>query len=104
LGTKPNATVLDVTASDGNEWQFPWPQFTSACHGKEGDQDSTVLTFVTHQISVRGYRFAALREAIRESRLAMLRVAPAKYVKTAEGELFIAALHVRLVDETPESG
>lgn len=94
LSVKPNSAILDVTASDGVEWQFPWQHFTSACHSKEGDQDCSVLTFVTHRISVRGYHFAALREAIRESRLAMLRVGPTKYVQSADGDPFITAVLV----------
>ncbi|PTY02022.1 hypothetical protein DB347_25015 [Opitutaceae bacterium EW11] len=99
-GLKPGAAVLDVSASDGDEWQLPWQQFTSARHGKEGEQECSWLTFVSHAVSVRGHRFAALREAIRESCLAMLRVAPTKYERAASEELFISALHVQPVGES----
>ncbi len=95
----PNATVLEVTASDGEYWQLPWQQFTSARHGKEGEHDASVLTFLTHVVELRGFHFAPLREAIRERRLAFLRVAPTKYCKAAEGDLFIEVLHVRRIDE-----
>src|SRR5690242_19387160 len=97
---KSGAGVLDVIASDGEEWQFPWQQFTSARHGKEGEQECSWLTFVSHAITVRGHRFAALREAIRESRLSMLRVAPSKFVNAVDGDLFVTALHVIAVDES----
>ncbi len=100
---KAGATTLDVSASDGVHWQFPWQQFTSARHSTTGEADTSVLTFTTHAVTLRGHGLATLREAIRDGRLAALRVAPGKYAKSAGDDLFIVALHVQPTDAAPSS-
>lgn len=92
-----------VQASSGDHWTFPWAHFVFAQHGESGDRELIVLTFVSHQVHLRGVRLAPLMDAVAGFRLERLTDVPPKYrSQVPEGEPCIEEICVQAKADSAE--
>lgn len=102
--TNEHAATLRVEAAGGSVWILPWHHFVFGIHQDEGDREQLALTFVAHEIVLRGSNLGILVKEIANQRLDQLRAAPGKYLKSLEKGPFVDEVKVRSLDEPTVAG
>ena len=67
--TGAHVTTLSVETAGGSMWILPWHHFVFGQHQDEGDRERLVLTFVAHEVVLRGANLSALMTEIVNQRL-----------------------------------
>ena len=93
--TTDRATILRVEVAGGEIWMLPWHHFIIGRHAPAGAGERLVLTFVAHEITLRGVNLAGLIPEIADQRLESLRTAPGKYLKSSGNEPAFEQIQVR---------
>lgn len=93
--TTDRATILRVEVAGGEIWMLPWHHFVIGRHAQAGEGERLVLTFVAHEITLRGLNLAGLIPDIAKQQLESLRTAPGKYLKSSGNEPAIEQIQVR---------
>jgi hypothetical protein len=96
--TKDDVTCLRVETSGGEVWILPWHHFIFGRH-EAGDHERLLLTFVAHEVAMRGLNLAGLIPDVVHQRIAWLRTAPGKYLKSTGAGPSIDQIHVRPLGE-----
>lgn len=93
-----DVTTLRVETSGGEVWMLPWHHFIFGRH-VFGDYERLILTFVAHEVALRGVNLVALIPEVANQRIAWLRAAPRKYLRGAKTEPAIDDIQVRSLAE-----
>lgn len=93
VATQPACLLVSTAA--GESWVFPWSQLAAAQLTPSADRDELRLTFVTHEVALRGLRLWLLRDLVAALQLATVRPAPAKFSRAAADQPFVEAVTVR---------
>ena len=93
--TKEKAPSVQVRASNGDNWIFPWSHFIFGCLEKSSGQEALRLTFVTHEVSLVGSRLELLAEEAARLRLEKLRASKPTYGTTTDTEPRVDMIDVR---------
>ena len=96
--TNDGVITLRVETSGGEVWMLPWHHFIFGRY-QPGDHERLVLTFVAHEVAMRGLNLVELIPEVANQRVAWLRTAPGKYLKAAGAEPAIDQIRVRLLAE-----
>lgn len=96
--TNDDVIALRVETSGGEVWMLPWHHFIFGRY-EAGDHERLVLTFVAHEVALRGLNLVELIPEIANQRIAWLRTAPGKYLKAAGAEPSIDQIWVRPLAE-----
>jgi hypothetical protein len=102
--TNEHAVTLRVESDGGSVWILPWHHFVFGIHQAEGIRERLVLTFVAHEILLRGSNLSILVNEIANRRLDQLRAAPGKYLKSLENGPFVDEVQVRSLEEPAVAG
>lgn len=102
--TNEHAVALRVEAAGGSVWILPWHHFVFGIHQDEGDRERLALTFVAHEIVLRGSNLSILVNEIANQRLDQLRAAPGKYLKSLGEGPFVDEVQVRSLEEPAIAG
>jgi hypothetical protein len=97
--TKAQSAAVLVEAAGGENWVLPWQHFIFGRHRDDGDREQLVLTFVAHEVTLRGMNLAVIAEEAANLRLESVRAAPGKYLKSAGAEPFIERVDVQTISE-----
>lgn len=102
--TNEHTAHLRIEAGGGSTWIMPWHHFVFGIHQDEGERERLALTFVAHEIVLRGLNLGVLTTEIANRRLDQLRAAPGKYSKSLDEGPFVEEVHVRPLEEPPVAG
>lgn len=97
--SKDRVTSLRIEDSGGEIWMLPWHHFIFGHHREAGERERLVLTFVAHEVTLRGLNFAELIPEVVNQSIEWLRAVPGKYVKSAGDEPSIDQIKVRPLAE-----
>jgi hypothetical protein len=97
--TSERVASLRVEDSDGVIWMLPWHHFTFGHHREAGERERLVLTFVAHEVALRGLNLTELIPEVVNQSIEWLRALPGKYVKSAGDEPSIEQIKVRPLAE-----
>jgi hypothetical protein len=97
--TADRPVELVVETTNGETWLLPWHHFVFGRHQEAGERERLVLTFVAHEVAMSGLNLGALITEVVDQRLARLRAAPGKYLKSSGEEPFIEQIQVRSLAE-----
>jgi hypothetical protein len=97
--TADRPVELVVETTNGETWLLPWHHFVFGRHQEAGERERLVLTFVAHEVAISGSNLGALITEVVDQRLARLRAAPGKYLKSSGEEPFIEQVQVRSLAE-----
>src|ERR1019366_304290 len=92
--TNDGVITLRVESSGGEVWMLPWHHFIFGRY-ESGDHERLVLTFVAHEVALRGLNLAGLMPEVVNQRIEWLRTAPGKYLKAVGAEPAIDHIRVR---------
>jgi len=96
--------TLGVETAGGSMWMLPWHHFVFGQYQDEGDRERLVLTFVTHEVVLRGTNLGVLMTEIVNQRLDCVRAGPGKYLQSLDDKPFVDDIHVRPLAEPTVAG
>lgn len=99
FSSNQHAPALAVEATGGRRWVLPWIHFLNAQHDDDGNGETLLLCFATHEVSVSGRNLGPLMDEIARLRLEVLREAPRRYGKSVDTEPFVGEIHVRSAEK-----
>ena len=94
---RPAGLIVETTA--GETWMLSWHHFIFGRHQEADEYERLVLTFVAHEVELRGLNLRSLLTEIVHERLGSLRAAPGKYLKSSGDEPAIEQIQVRHLAE-----
>lgn len=97
--TADHPVELVVETTNGETWLLPWHHFVFGRHQEVGECERLLFTFVAHEVAMSGLNLGALITEVVDQRLARLRAAPGKYLKSSGKEPFIEQIQVRSLAE-----
>ena len=102
--TGEHVITLRVEAAGGSLWIFPWHHFVFGFYQDEGDRERLVLTFVAHEVVMRGSNLGALVRQIAKQHLDKISAAPGKYLKSLGDGPFVDEIYVRPLADPVAAG
>lgn len=102
--TGAHVTTLSVETAGGSMWMLPWHHFVFGRHQDEGDRERLVLTFVAHEVVLRGANLGALMTEIANQRLGFVRAGPGRYIQSLDEKPFVDDIHVQPLAEPVVAG
>jgi hypothetical protein len=97
--TGAHVITLRVETAGGSMWMLPWHHFVFGQHQDEGDRERLVLTFVAHEVVMRGSNLGVLMTEIVNQRLELVRAGPGRYIQSLDDKPFVDDIHVRPLAE-----
>jgi len=102
--TGAHVITLGVETAGGSMWMLPWHHFVFGQYQDEGDRERLVLTFVTHEVVLRGANLGVLMTEIVNQRLDCVRAGPEKYLPSLDDKPFVDEIQVRPLAEPTVAG
>lgn len=95
----PAQPCLRVEAKPDEAFIFPYQQFLGAHHTRQGEADSLVISFSTHEITVSGRQLDELALALQDVSIVWIKTIPTRYRELPEKEgAWITEIDVKTVE------
>jgi hypothetical protein len=88
------APSLQIVASDGEDWGFPWSHLIYVRRVESGDREVVSIVFVSHEVAVFGRRLKSLAKDISHLRTDELRPSKKPYEITINTDRWIDMIEV----------
>lgn len=91
-------TCLRVEVAVNDAFIFPYQQFLGAHHTREGEAETLIISFSTHEVTISGRELGEIAFALNDLSIDWIKAVPARYAGLPENDgAWITRLEVKPV-------